>query len=167
VGAVRELRLYAPAGQEAGAAPALLYSCKEGLLGSGCAAPDANHLAWPAPLAQPAYALVDHPRFVPPSWGAAAAPADAPAPADPALAATSQYDFRNNVAGDLYLFVFGGGDLGGWHSARREFVALAGSCPLLPDYAWGTWFTYWHSYTEAEAKDDVARWESGRLPLDV
>jgi hypothetical protein len=46
-------------------------------------------------------------------------------------------------------------------------VALADSCPLLPDYAWGTWFTYWHSYTEAEAKDDVARWESGRLPLDV
>jgi len=46
-------------------------------------------------------------------------------------------------------------------------VALAGSCPLLPDYAWGTWFTYWHSYTEAEVKDDVARWESGRLPLDV
>jgi hypothetical protein len=124
VGAVRELRLYAPAGQEAGAAPALLYSCKEGLLGSGCAAPDANHLAWPAPLAQPAYALVDHPRFVPPSWGAAAAPADAPAPADPALAATSQYDFRNNVAGYLYLFVF------------RAATSAAGTAPATSSWRW-------------------------------
>lgn len=44
---------------------------------------------------------------------------------------------------------------------------LAGPTPLLPDYAYGTWFTYWHQYTEAEAKGEVERWQSDQLPLDI
>ena len=31
----------------------------------------------------------------------------------------------------------------------------------------GTWFTYWHGYKETEAKDDISRWASGNLPIDV
>ena len=46
-------------------------------------------------------------------------------------------------------------------------MALAGATPLLPNWAYGTWFTWWHQYTEAEAKDDVARWAAGQLPVDV
>ena len=42
-----------------------------------------------------------------------------------------------------------------------------GPCPLLPDFAYGTWFTWWHSYSEAEAKDDIAHWEALGLPIDV
>ena len=163
-GEVTELRLYSA--PTVGAA--LLYSCRKDPLlrpGQGCVAADANHLVWPSPGKQPAYALVDRPRFFAPPWGVAPAPADAP-PIAPALAHTSGYDFRNDVDGDTYLFVLGS-DLPAWHAARATFVQLAGPCPLLPDWAYGTWFTYWHSYTVDEAKDDIAHWDNGSLPLDV
>ena len=120
----------------------------------------ANLLHWPSPLAAAAYALVDRPRFFAPSWGAA------PAPAGAAHADTNGYDFTNDVAGDTYVFLLGG-SLSSWQVARRAFVALAGATPLLPDWAYGTWFTWWHQYTEVEAKDDVARWAAGQLPVDV
>ena len=60
-----------------------------------------------------------------------------------------------------------GTTLAGWHAARQEFNALYGSTPLLPDWAFGTWFTFWHSYSYTEAAADVLRWESDHLPLDV
>ena len=120
----------------------------------------ANLLHWPSPLAAAVYALVDRPRFFAPSWGAA------PAPAGAAHADTNGYDFTNDVAGDTYVFLLGG-SLSSWQVARRAFVALAGATPLLPDWAYGTWFTWWHQYTEVEAKDDVARWAAGQLPVDV
>ena len=46
-------------------------------------------------------------------------------------------------------------------------LQLAGPTPLLPDYSYGTWFTYWHQYSEDEAKGEVERWETDRLPLDI
>ena len=55
----------------------------------------------------------------------------------------------------------------GWSAARAAAVTLTGPCPRLPDFAFGTWFTWWHAYSEAEAKDDIAHWESLKLPLDV
>lgn len=123
-----------------------------------------NHLHWPSPLQTPAYALIDHPRFVVPSW--AVAPIPQGAPVEPDLIATHGYDFRNNVGGDTYLFLLGS-TLQEWSSSRADFLRLAGPTPLLPDFAYGTWFTYWHSYTEAEAKDDVDHWTDGKFPLDV
>ena len=87
---------------------------------------------------------------------------------DPALVATNGYDFRNNVNGDTYVFLWNkGGDVPAWHAARRAFNTLAGPTPLLPDYAYGTWFTWWHQYSEAEAKQDVTRWENDKLPIDI
>jgi hypothetical protein len=121
-------------------------------------------LHWPAPLKQSAYALVDYPRFYVPDWEVMPIPADAKV--DPALVATNGYDFTNNVEGDSYIFILGS-DLGSWHASRREFVQLAGPCPVLPDFAFGTWFTWWHSYKEAEAKADIDRWEKDGLPIDV
>jgi alpha-glucosidase (family GH31 glycosyl hydrolase) len=38
---------------------------------------------------------------------------------------------------------------------------------VLPDFAFGTWFTWWHPYTESEAKGEVERWDTDKLPLDV
>ena len=105
----------------------------------------ANLLHWPSPLAAAAYALVDRPRFFAPSWGAA------PAPAGAAHADTNGYDFTNDVAGDTYVFLLGG-SLASWQAARRAFVALAGATPLLPDWAYGTWFTWWHQYTQVGAR---------------
>jgi len=123
-----------------------------------------NLLHLPAPLEQSTYALVDFPRFYAPPWGATPIP-DAAA-VDPALISTNGYDFRTNVNGDTYVLL-GLDTLDGYNAARAELSTLIGSCPLLPDFAFGTWFTWWHSYTEAEAKDDVAQWERLELPIDV
>ena len=38
---------------------------------------------------------------------------------------------------------------------------------MLPDFAFGTWFTWWHSYSVAEAKGEVERWKTDQLPIDV
>eukprot|EP01051_Picozoa_sp_SAG22_P027039 SAG22_NODE_8854_length_626_cov_0.897533_1_plen_176_part_10 len=42
-----------------------------------------------------------------------------------------------------------------------------GPTPLLPDFAFGTWFTRWYHYTEELAKAEIARWAQDELPLDI
>ena len=119
-----------------------------------------NLLHWPSPLTAAAYAIEDRPRFVPPAW------APAPAPHGAALQNTSGYDFRNNVEGDVYIFLLGS-SLDTWWASRAEFLHLTGPTPLLPDYAYGTWFTRWHQYTELAVKTEIGRWDAGQFPLDV
>jgi hypothetical protein len=108
-------------------------------------APTASRLHWPAPnvAAQTSFALMDFPRFFVPAWGPTPIPAGAPI--DPALNRTNGYDYRNNVYGDQYVFLLGA-SLGEWAAARRSFVAVFGATPLLPDFAFGTWFTWWTPY---------------------
>ena len=55
----------------------------------------------------------------------------------------------------------------GYQDFRAEFLKLTGATPLLPDYAFGTWYTWWHNYTQAEAEAAVAHWAAERIPLDV
>ena len=148
-----------------------------------------SYLHWPSPsdVTKKAYALMDYPRFYVPEWGAMPMPTGSKV--DPALKSHNGYDFRNQVAGDTYIFLFGAASdsslnskpvatgaanaeqtpqsLAGWYESRAEFIALTGPCPVLPDFAFGTWFTSWHSYTEAEAKSDIGRWEKDELPIDV
>jgi len=121
-----------------------------------------NLLHWPSPTTQPAYALTDFPRFHVPEW----ATAPAPGTVDPHLAKTNGYDFSNNVNGDTYIFLLGS-TTGQWRSSREEFLHLCGQVPLLPDYAYGTWFTWWHPYTQDDAEAEVKRWTSDGLPLDI
>lgn len=121
-----------------------------------------QNLAWPAPLQNVAYAIKDYPRFFVPSWG----PTPAPPDVDPALFNTSGYDFRNDQTGDTYVFLLGT-TMSDWHDARKAFITLTGPTPLVPDFAFGTWFTYWHQYSEEEAKGEIARWNSDLLPIDV
>jgi hypothetical protein len=99
-----------------------------------------GNLHWPSPLSAPAYAIKDFPRFYAPEWGPAV-PIPADVNVEPALIATNGYDYRNNQDGDTYVFLLGS-DLPSWHSARSEFTTLTGPTPVLPDYAWGTWFTW-------------------------
>lgn len=47
---------------------------------------------------------------------------------------------------------------------RPPFI-LFRPTPLLPDYAYGTWFTRWHPYTEPEVKEEIGRWNAGNFPL--
>lgn len=72
------------------------------------------------------------------------------------------YDVRNH-APDYYLFVVGGL----YDHFRQEFLRLTGPTPLLPDYAFGTWFTWWHNYTQAEAVAEISRWITSDIPLDI
>ena len=120
-----------------------------------------NLLHWPSPLQKKAYALTDSPRFFVPDWDLTPA-----AQVAPELKPTNGYDFRNHVDGDTFIFLLGD-DLESWHHSRAEFVALAGSTPLLPDYAFGVWFTWWHQFTQAEAKSNVSRWATDNLPIDI
>eukprot|EP00045_Choanoeca_perplexa_P013991 m.161313 g.161313 ORF g.161313 m.161313 type:complete len:861 (-) comp16525_c0_seq1:26-2608(-) len=123
-----------------------------------------TYVNWPAPTTAPAYAVMDRPRFFAPEWGPTPIPSDAHV--DPALVGTNGYDFRNDVAGDVYIFLLGK-TLDDWHHSRQEFLQLTGPTPQLPDFAFGTWFTYWHQYTQSEAQGEVERWISDQLPIDV
>eukprot|EP01047_Picozoa_sp_COSAG01_P024184 COSAG01_NODE_1487_length_10136_cov_8.813390_3_plen_99_part_00 len=67
---------------------------------------------------------------------------------------------------DTYIFLLGE-TLESWQAARQEFVKLAGSTPLLPDYAFGTWFTWWHPFDIDDAQSNVSQWEADQLPLDI
>ena len=137
-----------------------------------------NYVSWPAPSeGKTGYAFEDSPRFFVPSWGPTPIPSNASV--DPKLADTNGYDFTNNVKGDTYVFIFprnsgsdtknndSPSDLNSWHASRRDFLTLTGPVPLLPDYAYGTWFTYWHQYSEDEAKGEVQRWDDDKLPIDI
>ena len=179
-GALTAARVWA---RRADAAPEELWSCERALLQKACSDSDANRLNFPAPSSvysgTKSYAYVDRPRFRVPSWGGAAAPSGAVIA--PELNATSGYDLRNNVADDTYIFLFwrpptnasatnnsvATDTLAAWRTSRSELVMLTGPCPVLPDWAYGTWFTYWHSYTEKEAMDDVIHWDTNKLPIDV
>ena len=127
-------------------------------------APASNLLHWPSPLSTSSYAVEDRPRFFVPEWGPEPMPQDAHV--DPVLRGTNGYDFRNGVAGDVYVFLLGS-DLGSWFSSRGEFLRLTGPTPQLPDYAYGTWFTNWEQYTQERAVHEVGQWEAGDFPLDV
>ena len=122
-----------------------------------------QNLIWPAPSARAvaSFAIKDYPRFFVPEWGPTPPPAQALARMEPQLLATNGYDFTNDVDGDCYIFLLDASGnttaavtttespaaLLGWHAARLAFTALTGPTPLLPDYAYGTWFTWWHPTT--------------------
>jgi len=120
-----------------------------------------NLLHWPAPMQKPAYVLVDYPRFHVPEWGPSPMPADVLE-----LRETNGYDFGNDVNGDTYVLLLGD-SMDDYHAARQELLDLIGNSPQLPDYAYGTWFTWWHAYSFADATEEVKRWQAGSLPLDV
>jgi len=146
---------------------ATIYEAIDDLSRANVLAPghrEPNLLHWPSPLEKPSYALVDSPRFYAPPWGPTPVPADVQL--DPELRATNGFDFRNDVDGDTYIFLLGD-SLASWEQSRKEFLQLTGPCPLLPDWAYGTWFTRWYNYTQAEAEEEVQKWERLQLPIDV
>lgn len=125
-----------------------------------------SQLSWPSPTNSTAYALKDFPRFHVPDWGAMPIPAEEISKVDPATVISNGYDYRINTNGDCYVFLLGD-TLDSWWASRREFLQLTGPTPALPDWAFGTWFTWWHQYTEPEAKSEIERWRTDQLPLDV
>lgn len=112
-----------------------------------------------------AFAVADAPRFVPPKWGATPPPPNKPLGP---LANTSGFDTLN-AAGDVYFFISpeGASALERHADLRAELIKLTGAIPLLEDYAFGAWFTWYHPYTQEEKKTEVERFISDGLPLDV
>ena len=79
---------------------------------------------------------------------------------------TNGYDFTNDVVGDTYVFLLGD-SLNTWWQSRGEFLRLTGPTPLLPDFAYGIWYTWYIAYSEGRAKDEIGNWTGIKLPLDV
>eukprot|EP01047_Picozoa_sp_COSAG01_P082096 COSAG01_NODE_16632_length_1219_cov_1.222321_1_plen_285_part_01 len=117
------------------------------------------------PMPQPAeqfavWAMADRPRFTVPAGGAL--PGSAPS-----------FDLSNQ-ADDVYFFVptGSGGDNNAapglpYTTLRTEYLRLSGPVPLLPDYAFGTMFTWYHNYSDVEKLAEITEFASRGIPLDV
>jgi hypothetical protein len=103
------------------------------------------------------FAVRDAPRFLVPRGGAIPQ-----ADVAPALANTSGYDIRND-ADDVYLFL----TRANYTGLKLAFTAVTGPVPLLPDWAFGAWFTEWHNYSQSVAEAEQRRWQTHKLPLSV
>ena len=113
-------------------------------------------------------AISDAPRIVPPAWGGTPPPTATDAASAQYLAYknTSGWDLYNH-ADDIYLFLSPQPHAPGLAAVRRDFFALAGGVPLLPSWAFGLWFTWYHPYTQAEKTAEMTRFIGDDLGLDV
>lgn len=102
------------------------------------------------------YVIADHPRIIPPEWGATPAPKDTPFPG------TSGWDTTND-APDLYVFVPG---KGGYEQLRKDYLAITGPAPMLPLWAFGFWDSRWYPYDEELALSMIDEYHKRGFPLD-
>lgn len=117
-----------------------------------------------------AWAVRDGPLFIPPTWGATPPPSDVDLGP---LTNTSGFDTRIHTGADAYVFLIPGAGSAssaakaGYISFRSEFLSLTGPVPLLPDWAWGLWFTWFHPYNQTEKIAEIKRFQTDKIPLDV
>ena len=64
---------------------------------------------------------------------------------------------------DWYFFGYGAD----YKGVLGDFVKIAGRIPMPPRFAFGTWWSRYWSYTDAEMKDLVKEFRSHSVPLDV
>jgi alpha-glucosidase len=111
----------------------------------------------PSPSALPAvWVLGDHPRVVPPPWGALPPPEGT---SDPA----SGWDLAND-APDAYVFFPAAS---GYERFRSDFLRVTGAVPLVPLHTLGLWYSRYHDYGEEEALAVIDRFRSAGIPLDL
>jgi len=117
-----------------------------------------------------AWAVRDGPKFILPAWGVTPPPANASLGP---LTNTSGIDTRAYDGPDAYIFIIEGAGsassaaMQGYASFRSEFLLLTGSVPLLPDWAWGLWFTWYHKYSQEEKTEEIKHFQSDKIPLNV
>jgi hypothetical protein len=83
------------------------------------------------------------------------------------ISTTNNYDGVGSSRQRGGSWFHGEGSSDSYAAFRREFLLLTGPTPLIPDYAFGTWFTWWHNYTQAEAEGEIDQWAKNSLPLDI
>lgn len=116
----------------------------------------AAHL--PSPSALPAlWVLGDHPRVVPPPWGAL------PPPEGREETPHSGWDLAND-APDLYVFFPAAS---GYERFRADLLRLTGPVPLVPLHALGLWYSRYHEYSGDEALAVMDRFRAAGIPLDL
>jgi len=119
--------------------------------------PLSSSVPLPSPGEHPqAWVLGDHPRLVPPPWGAT------PAPRVDAMAATSGWDLAND-APDLYVFL----PRGDYNHLRTEVLRLTGRTPMPPLYLFGGFHSRYFPYTGEGALSVIREYRERRFPLDV
>ena len=125
-------------------------------LATGGATPTSS-IPLPAPGEQPrAWVLGDHPRLVPPLWGAT------PAPRVDGFAATSGWDLSND-APDLYVFL----PRGDYGRLRADVLRLTGRTELPPLWMFGGFHSRYFPYTDQGALSVMREYRERRFPLDV
>lgn len=120
-----------------------------------------GNLSATASMPQPAepfaiWAVADRPRFAAPAEGAVPGSA-------------GKFDLANQ-ADDAYFFIPSSGpesSLSHYTSLRTELLRLTGPVPALPDYAFGTMFTWYHNYTAAAKLNEIREFAARGIPLDV
>lgn len=70
---------------------------------------------------------------------------------------------RHPDAIDLYFFAYGDD----YRGALADFTKIAGKIPLPPRYVFGSWWSRYWAYTDAELKDIVRQFDEHDVPLDV
>ncbi len=51
--------------------------------------------------------------------------------------------------------------------AMKQFTALCGKIPLLPRWAFGSWYSCWQQYSAADHERILEEYQKNRIPLDV
>lgn len=64
---------------------------------------------------------------------------------------------------NLFFFCYGKN----YGDALKEFTTLCGKIPMLPRWAYGSWYSRFHPYTAEEIKDVVKKHRECKMPLDV
>ena len=119
--------------------------------------PRTSSVPLPAPGERPqVWVMGDHPRLVPPPWGAT------PAPHLNRLAGTSGWDLGND-APDLYVFL----PRGSYARLREDLLRLTGPTELPPLYLFGGFHSRYFPYTDEGALSVIREYRDRRFPLDV
>ncbi len=114
-----------------------------------------SHMPSPSDLPK-CWIMADHPRVIPPAWGALPPPDEDGHP-------HSGWDLTNS-APDLYVFF---PRASGYEQFRADFIRLTGPVPMLPLFAFGLWYSRYHAYSEETALQVVDTFRKKEIPLDV
>ena len=73
------------------------------------------------------------------------------------------FDVRNEETSDIYFFGYGHS----YSDCIRDFYMLTGEPQMLPDYAFGNWWSRYHKYTQQRYCELMERFKNENIPFSV